>query len=216
MSRKYFYLLTAGLLLFCTVRAQIKKGEWLLGGDLSFQKQDNNPVAVNYPHTTYVTMAPSIGKAIGDNLVAGVILSYGYTKLVQDDGFNPLYTLKTSDYGAGFFVRRYRDLGSNFSLFLEGKLQGGYSLQKGRYEGSNADYIDSKGYFIYASMSAGVAYRITHRLMLETGFQDLGYAYFGHVKYNAGVTEKKGNAFLLGTNLNRALGNFGIGCRYVL
>ena len=215
--KKYFYLLTAGLLLFFTGRAQIKKGELLLGGNLGFQKQDNDPVAPNYSNATFTSVAPSFGKAIGDNLVAGVSLSYGYSKMVQSDGYNPLYTLNQRNYGLVFFIRRYMDLGHNFSLFVEGDLGGIYLRQKGSYEGTNGLYVNSKGYNISASLAAGITYRLTHRWMVETGFQNLGYAIYSHSKQEGSSQSfQKYNGVSLGTNLNRALNNFTIGCRYVL
>jgi len=215
--KKYFYLLAAGLLLFFTGRAQIKKGELLLGGNLGFQKQDNSPIEPNYSDVTFISVAPSIGKAIRDNLVAGVSLSYGYSKMVEADNYNPLYTLNLRNYGLSFFVRRYKDLGHNFSFFVEGALGGIYTRQKGSYEGAGFLYVDSKGYTINASLAGGIAYSLTRRWMVETGFQSLAYASYGHSRSN-GTSQgsQKYNSFGLGTNLNRALNNFTIGCRYIL
>lgn len=217
IMKKYFYLLAAGLLLFFAGRAQIKKGELLLGGNLGFQKQDNSPVAPNYSDATFISVVPSFGKAIRDNLVVGVNLTYGYTKLVQSDGFNPQYTLKYWNYGLVFFIRRYKDLGHNFSIFLEGDLGGGYILQKGSFEGSNGLYVDMKGYNISTGLSGGIAYNITHRWQVETGFRDLAYASYGHDKQNGSMPSlRKDDGIMVGTNLNRALNNFSIGCRYIL
>jgi hypothetical protein len=137
--------------------------------------------------------------------------------MVQADSYNPLYTLNYRVYGLSFFVRRYKDLGNSFSLFVEGALGGTYIPQKGRYEGADVLYVDSKGYSIDASLSGGIAYSLTRRWMVETGFQNLAYASYGHDKSNgASQVPEKYNSFGLGTNLNRALNNFTIGCRYIL
>ena len=217
IMKKYFYLLAAGLLLFFTGRAQIKKGEFLLGGNLGFQKQDNSPIEPNYSDATFISVGPSFGKAIRDNLVAGVSLRYGYSKMVQADNYNPLYTLNQRNYGLSLFVRRYKNLGHNFSLFVEGALGGTYIRQKGRYEGADFLYVDSKGYSIDASLAGGIAYTLTRRWMVETGLQSVAYASYGHSSSN-GTSQgfRKYNSFGLGTNLNRALNNFTIGCRYLL
>ncbi|HVV05148.1 MAG TPA: hypothetical protein VHC96_13045 [Puia sp.] len=215
---KYFYLLATGLLLFCTCRAQIGKGELLLGGTVSFQKQDNNPITPNYPSSTVTTVAPSFGKAIRGNLLAGVNLSYGYSKMQTGDGVDPEYTLKEYEYGLTFFIRRYKDLGHNFSLFVEGDFGGSYSRQKGAFEGAGELNTDIKGYAITASLAAGVAYRITHRWVLETGFPNMVYMDYGHSRYGGSSYPEglKSNGFYLVTNLNRALNYFAIGGRYVL
>jgi len=213
---KYFYLLAAGLLVLGTSRAQIKKGESWLGGYVSFQKVDNNPVAPNYGTATIAFVSPSFGKAIRDNLLLGVSLTYGTYKTVQpNDSYT--YTLKYSNYGVAFFLRRYKDLGRNFSLFLEGDLGGVYIPQKGSFEGSSGLYLDNKSYSINATLSGGIAYRIMHRWQLEAGFQSLAYAGFGHSREDGSVANNRSlNSFNLGTNLNRALNNISIGCRYML
>jgi len=215
---KYFYLLAAGLLLVYTGRAQVKKGESLLGGNLYFQKVDNNPVTPNNSNATTTIVAPSIGKAMADNLVVGVSPFYGYSKWVEADGSNPLYTLKQWSYGLTFFVRRYKDLGHNFSIFAEGDLSGDYSRQKGSYEGANSLFVDSKGYSASASLNGGIAYRLTRRWMVETGFRSLAYAAYTHSEEDGSITQglQKYKSFHLGTNLNNALNNFSIGCRYML
>ncbi|HVU57074.1 MAG TPA: hypothetical protein VHD83_18560 [Puia sp.] len=218
--KKYFYLLAAGLLLLCTGRAQIKKGESLLGGSVGFMRQDYNAISPGNGNATYVNVQPSFGKAIKDNLVVGVNLYYSYSKLVEPSDATPIYTVKQPGYGLGFFVRGYKDLGRSFSMFLEGDLGGMYSLAKGSYEGVNELSVDNKGYSINASLSAGIAYHITPRWMVETGFQNLAYINYGHTKYGGTITSvggrQKESSFSLGTNLNKELNNFAIGCRYIL
>jgi len=215
---KYFYLLAASLLVFCTGRAQINKGDLLLGGALSFQQQNSDPVLPNNDNATIIGVIPSFGKAIQENLVVGVNFSYLYTKYGEADGVHPLYTARGANYRLTFFVRRYKDLGHNFSMFLEGDLGPGYSRGKGSYEGSSQLDVDGKSYSVYAGLSGGVAYRLNHRWMLETGFQDLAYANYGQSEYKGtGIAAPwKADYFALGTSLSKPLSNFVIGCRYIL
>jgi hypothetical protein len=214
---KYFYLLAASLLLFSTGRAQIKKGDWLLGGNLWFLKVDNDPVVASRSDATVRFISPSFGKAIGDNLVAGINLSFGYQKQVQQSANSPLYRDQYWNYYLAFFIRRYKDLGHNFSLFLEGDLGGAWGPEKGSFEGSNELYVDHSSYNISASLDGGLAYHLTHRWLLETGFQGLVYASYGQSWENGSIQSfRKASGFRMWTNLNRALSNFSIGCRYVL
>jgi hypothetical protein len=217
--KKYFYLLTAGLLIFCTGRAQIKKGQVLLGGGLSFTDLDSKPVVLNHSSNTFFNVSPSFGKAVKDNLVVGAGLTYGNYKWKENDGNNPVYTLKEDVYSLYFFARHYWDLKHGFSIFLEEDLRGTYSDQNGIYAGVDAKYVDEKSYQIGASLYGGLAYRMTRRCLLETGFQNLAYAHFAHSRNNGvstGGEEIKYNTYTIGTNLSNAFGSFIIGCRYIL
>lgn len=215
---KYFFLLAAGLLLFCAGRAQINKGDLLLGGALSFQQQNSDPIIPNHDKETTIGVIPSFGKAIRENLVVGINFSYVYARYREANGFPPLYTARGENYRLSFFVRGYKDLGHNFSIFLEGDLGPGYSWGKGNYEGSSQLVEDSRSWGVFAGLSGGVAYRLTHRWMLETGFQNLAYANYGQSNYKGtGIAAPwKANYFALGTGLGQPLNNFIIGCRYML
>lgn len=215
---KYFYLLAAGLLLFCTGRAQINKGDLLLGGALSFQQQNSDPIIPNQDKATIIGVIPSFGKAVRENLVVGINFSFVYARYREANGSPPLYTARGANYRLSFFVRQYKDLGNNFSLFLEGDLGPGYGWGKSGYDGSNPLTVDNRSYGIYAGLSGGVAYRLTHRWMLETGFQNLAYANYGQSKYEGtGIAAPwKTDNFALGTSLGQPLNSFIIGCRYIL
>ncbi|MBN9382868.1 MAG: hypothetical protein J0H74_19030 [Chitinophagaceae bacterium] len=209
--KKQFYLLATGLFTVCIVNAQIKKGDILLGGNLNFSKQDTKPMSSN---STSITVAPSFGIATKDNQVIGFNLSYGHTKAE-----NYSYPTQTSDiYGAGVFLRRYKLLGSGFSLFAEGNFMGYYSHQKNIYYTGTGVPTDTKGYSFYLGFYPGIAYAISRHVQLETGFQNLAYASYGHTKttITGATNDVKTDNFLLGTALNNNLGGFTVGLKWLL
>jgi hypothetical protein len=95
--------------------AQISKGSVLLGGGLNISKIKSENSTPPSPETnqTNFSINPAIGIAIKENLVFGVLLSYGNSEntygspsQVQENDY--------SSYGGGVFLRRYLVLGKDF------------------------------------------------------------------------------------------------------
>lgn len=206
--KKQFYLLAAGLLAVCIANAQIKKGDMLLGGSLGFNSQNIKPDGPAN-NSTAINVSPSFGIATKDNLLVGFNLVYSHIK--SDNAQSP--TQRADAYGAGFFVRRYKLLGSGFSLFGEGNFMGTYNHQKNYYYPGASD---SKGYSLNLGFYPGVAYAISPHVQLETGFQNLAYAQYGHTKTTGGTADVKENDFRLGAGLSSSLGGFVVGFKWLL
>lgn len=211
---KHLFALTVGLTIVCIAQAQIKKGDILLGGGINFNSQNTKPppnLAVT--NQTAVNVSPSIGIATRDNQLIGFNLAYAHAK-TENTG-NP--TAKTDSYGAGFFLRRYKTLGSGFFLFAEGNFMGYYIHQKNNYYTGVGNFTDTKGYNLSLNFYPGVAYAINSHVQLETGFQGLFYASYGHSKTTiTGYSDMKSNDFNLGTALNNSLGGFMVGFKWLL
>jgi hypothetical protein len=215
---KYLYLLTAGMLMFCAARAQLKKGESILLVYLYIQQEDNNYSTSIPGKFTSFNLGPSFGVAVSDNLMVGGTFSYGYSKAVTTNGVDPSYTLNGRTYGPGFFIRRYREVSRKFSVFMEADLDALFTRQKGSYEGANSLIVDAKGYIIIGGLAAGIAYRLARHWWLETGFRNLLFTSYTHNKDDGtnSPDPQRYNTMTVGTNLNNALNNFVIGCRYIL
>jgi hypothetical protein len=210
--QKHFYLLAAGLFTVCIANAQIKKGDILLGGNVNFSTSNVKPIN-NYPgDQTSFGIYPSIARAVKDDLIVGLNLSYAHSRLKNG---NPA-TISTGDsYGLGVFVRKYKSLGANFALFAEGNLSGVYQ-QNNTYPDGGPKPPASKGYSINAGFYPGLAYFISRHVQLETGMQNLASASYGHSKSGDGASEVKSNSFSLGTSLNKPLDNFVIGIKWII
>ncbi|HTR30003.1 MAG TPA: hypothetical protein VMH27_12085 [Puia sp.] len=166
-------LLFTGLL----SRAQITKGTILLGGDLdvggSSYQTSNNGVAIPKSTTTYVSLYPSIGLAVQNNLVLGLNLGIGYTKSPET---------KQNDYESGVFLRKYKNLGSRFYFFADGHLTFTYYKYILNDTGSNLIYQNSNTAAIGLGFSPGVAYSLSHRWQLEVEFPNVLNAEYDHTK----------------------------------
>ena len=211
--KKQFYLLTAGLLLACMAHAQLKKGDILLGGNVNFSKQTVNPVSANNPvDQTIFSFTPSVARAVKDDLLVGLNLTYTYSKMKSGA---PAYITAQDGYGLGVFVRKYKTLGAGFALFAEGDLGGMYQLSRSYPDGGTKPPAD-KSYSINAGFYPGIAYFISKHVQLETGLQNMGYIQYTHAKTGQGVPEVKSTTFAVGSSLNQALNNLVVGFKWIL
>ena len=213
--KKQFYLLTAGLLIVCITNAQIKKGDVLLGGNLNFSKQTTKPDDVFYNgDQTSFSISPSIAKAVKDDLIVGLNLSFSYFKNVNKVN-TPSMISTSSSYGLGVFIRKYKVLGAGFALFAEGDLSGQDILSRSYADGGTKPPAD-KNYTINAGFYPGLAYFISKHVQLETGFQNLAYVQYGHANTGQNPFEVKTNTFSVGTGFNQALSNFIVGIKWLM
>lgn len=220
--KKQLYLFAAALLLLCIVfipqaRAQIKKGDILLGGGLSF---NTSSAGSANGKQTGIYLAPVVGKAIQDNLVLGLNLTYQHFR--SSGGYND-YSSTSDSYGAGIFLRRYKPLAGGFSAYIEGDLGGSYTRQDVHNPPGSGSSTKTRGYNINAHLDAGIAYAVTKRVQVETGFMGLVNTTYSHSRtdyFDSGtpgaVAHGSGGTFNLGTNLNNALQNFIVGFRILI
>lgn len=223
--KKQLYLFAAALLLLCTAltpeaRAQIKKGDILLGGNLSFYHARDEGANSVGSSETIIGLYPSFGKAIKDNLVLGLNLEYSQVHWKANAA--PEYLNNTDTYGGGVFVRRYKYLGSGFSAFIQGDLNYLYTKQKQRNSGGTTT-SNLKTNAINAGFDPGIAYAISKKIQVETGFQNLVYANYSHSKSSSYDTADPtpipgttSHSYSFGTTLSSALQNFIVGFRILI
>jgi hypothetical protein len=95
---------------------------------------------------------------------------------------------------------------------------GYYLHQKNYYAYGGSSGSDSKGYTLNLAFYPGVAYAISPHVQLETGFQNLAYAQYGHTKTTipGGTEDIRENDFRLGAGLSNSLGGFVVGFKWLL
>src|SRR5882757_9601242 len=111
VSKKHFYAMAIGLFTVCIANAQIKKGDVLLGGNLGFSKNSSTPAGMDGNDQTFISISPSFGKVVADNLLAGFNLNYAHSRSKSGNPGNPgqAANISTQDtYGLGVFVRKYK------------------------------------------------------------------------------------------------------------
>jgi hypothetical protein len=197
--------------------AQFKKADMLIGADLSYSS--NKTTSVYYTgeqKTNSGVFDISFGKAIKDNAVVGINLSYQPNLNTYNYGAG-LISNRTDNYGIGIFYRVYKNLGKDFYLF--GEAGGGYN-------GSTSSMTDSTGNKTSTGtgsggriyITPGIAYKISSKFFLELSIPEIFNAAYTSTKTKAGsVTINSSDAFAAGVNIDsNPLTSLGIGFRLIL
>jgi len=215
MKKKITVTIIAFLCCSFIANAQIKDGSVLLGGQAYYSNTDYGKSPANQAsqkiHNAQVTI--SVGKALKENTVYGVNLTYA-NYFQSNIGQSPnLYDSKSNSYGGGIFVRKYKPLGEDFYLF--GELEASYLAGKTTYKyGSGNSTNGPKTSVVQLALTPGISYQLLKKLQVEITIPDIG-----SIQYSTNTTEgssTKQNNFGFATTLNSfALGNLGVGFRFV-
>ena len=174
-------LLSVIVLTSVSVKAQILKGSTYIGGNFSVSA--SNDEGENRKSNSFY-ISPSIGKAIKENLIVGVALNYGNLFTEYEA---PSRETRLTNYGAGFFVRKYLNLGSKFYIFGQGSL--GANFGENKY--STGQGTDTKFYSVNLNFYPGIAFEINRTFQLEAGLNDLFTVSYQRGKYYPDNTSAK-------------------------
>lgn len=202
-----------------TEQAQIKKGTVFIGGNIGFSNQTAKSSDTLYLAITSGAMFninPSFGLAIKDNLVFGINLGYGYQKNNYYSS-SPAYYNKLNQYSAGVFLRKYKALGSGFSIFGQASLS--YSYSKNTYSPSDGVQL-IKNYGESLSFYPGIAYTFCHHWQLETSLTNLLHVNYNHSNQiyqvpNSSKAQTTYDTFNYGSSLGTYF-QFSVGVLYVI
>lgn len=158
------------------------------------------------------------GKAVKENNVVGVILSYNYS----NNYYNNNQDTKNTQYSAGVFYRKYKRLikdlyffGEVDALYHHGESTPGYT-QNGNYFSRSISNGGS------VSFIPGISYAVCKRMQLELLMPNIIGISYSHTKTDyintpAPPSSGEGNSFSFNTNLNaNLLNSFGIGFKFLL
>ena len=197
--------------------AQFTKGSAVLGGTFSFGSNKNmSDVTPEKSSTSSGSFNVSLGKAIRENSLLGIFITYQYNSREYNMGYAPGKD-NSNGYGIGLFYRIYKNLGKEFYLF--GEVGGGY-------QGSGSNSYDSSGnktstgntYGGQIYLYPGVAYKVSRKFFIELSIPQLFNAAYSHGNTKSGgVNSSSSDFFYVDANLNsNPLSNIGIGFRLVL
>jgi hypothetical protein len=220
---KKFYLPLFCAFISLAGRAQINKGDILLGGNIGYQTQtttyENTPNTTPYKSDD-LTIDPSFARAFKNNSVAGFDLSIGH------DYSNPGSGSETSNYnlyGAGIFLRRYRPLGNGFYLFGQARLGGSYDHDTYSNLGTPPGTPTASSYStgqVAISLFPGIAYALDRHWQVETelpGFLSISYYHQRQTStYETGPQQiTTTNSFDLSSALTGS-NSLSVGVRYII
>lgn len=203
-----------------TASAQITKGKTLLGGTLVY-----NRASIGFmPNNTipnkqrFVTLSPSIGKVVKENLMVGIEADYSESRQNYQSETTRI-DLNNSGYGGGVFVRRYVPLVKNFYFF--GQADAKFSKSESSQTSNNQLDTKLESWVVSASLSPGLSYAVTKTFYMEAGFNSLAQLGYSHSKAQfkdpatGVVSTANGDGFVVSTSLGTNSG-FAIGFRLLL
>ena len=149
----------------------------------------------------------SAGKAINENTVFGINLSYlpSLTNNYPSLNADILLKYRTDGFSAGIFYRKYKGLGKEFFLFGEVSAFYSWSNTSGK-DSIGQELISGSSYTISANLFPGIAYRVSKHLFLELSIPSLinvGYSKSNTLSQEADLSQtSKNDQFYISTSLS--------------
>jgi len=181
---KKLSLVLISLSLFIVSKAQITKGNWMVGGTGTFEKQqaDFNGSTLR---TTRLQLYPNIGYFFVDKLSVGLKPSIDVIKTKTDS-----YNTKTFMLGAGPFVRYYfLPAEKQVNLFTEGNYQ--YSFGTNKYYQNL--YRISVGPEVFFNSSVGIELTANYEYLHRKGGVNSAKTFFIGAGFQIHLEKERNN-----------------------
>lgn len=161
-------LLSLAILLASAASAQISKGSTFIGGQLgAFKSKSESTGSISSSQENKgFEISPAFGKAIKENLIFGIDLSYGSAK--YSPGAGPVN--ESSSVGGGVFARKYFSLAKRFYFF--GQVRTGYNHSETE-QGNAPSKVITETNNINLGLYPGVSYALSTKFYIEAGFNNL-------------------------------------------
>jgi len=218
MSRKVYLpaLILLGFSLFAD--AQINNGSVLLGGQISNNTSISKTGGQKDQQYNAAVYNISVGKAIKENSVVGINLSYSpsTTHYYDANGSGSIGKSKIRGYSAGVYYRLYKNLGKDFYFFGE---------FGATYMGTKFTTFDSQGNELNSSsaaggrlsLSPGLSYKLMNKFYLEVTIPSLVNIQYTVTKSKPSPPVSKQEQFTFNTALtSNALNLLGVGFCVIL
>ena len=218
MSRKVYLpaLILLGFSLFAD--AQINNGSVLLGGQISNNTSISKTGGQKDQQYNAAVYNISVGKAIKENSVVGINLSYSpsTTHYYDANGSGSIGKSKIRGYSAGVYYRLYKNLGKDFYFFGEfGATYTGGKSTAYDFQGNELNSSSTSGGRL--SLTPGLSYKLLNKFHLEIMIPDLVSIQYALTKPKPSLSADKLEYFSFNSSLNsNGLNALGVGFRIVL
>ncbi|MDO9261044.1 MAG: hypothetical protein Q7U08_03800 [Flavobacteriaceae bacterium] len=108
-------LFIVSLLFSLTANAQITKGHWMLGGDISFAYGKAKPSSIVKGESFNLDISPNVGYFVIDKLVLGAKLDYYRSRYKTNDLTSSFDNFWVSPFARYYFL----DVDKNINIFIE-------------------------------------------------------------------------------------------------
>lgn len=212
MKLKLLLSVVIAFTMLTTSYAQINKGTVWLGSNFFYSESKDRPEQqlVDRERKT-ISVLPSFGLAIKENLVIGIFGNYTEEHRKNDNDYTDR---KEKTFGGGLFVRRYVPMFKRFYIYGEGRL--GYNRTESNNTGGYYEN-KSKGWESNLTITPGISYGITKHILVEAGFASLFTAKYKSVKsdWAPNSSSSKQKSFDAGVSLEN-VSALSIGFRFLI
>jgi hypothetical protein len=191
--------------------AQFNKGSILLGGQISYSYNSYSDKIASFPpgydqKANTADFNISVGKAVKENTVVGIILTYSPYSANNYSAFGLNGPLRYQDnsYTIGIFYRKYKSLGKDFFLFGEAGAS---------YSGSSISAKDSTGNKVLTgsgnggtiNLFPGISYKVSKKFFLDISIPSLIFAQYSKTNISSQSETSKSDQLRISTSLNSGL-----------
>jgi len=212
--------------------AQFTKGQVMLDGNISFYN-DNSKFVDSFTNfnstagsgkTSTFNFNPSIARFSSENTMYGIGLNY-FTSTQTQASINGQNTttqkLTEQEIGVSFYTRHYLPLGKNFYVFFEAGVSPYYFSSNSTSSDTSSSPLKETGFLIEASLTTGLAYKLTKRFLLDITLPSIVNVDYQHIKQTSISTNTNSSAtdnqFLISSGLaGVALDDISIGMSLLL
>lgn len=216
---------------FSATSQVIEKGKKILGGSVSlgfnFRLVDTASGITNASDGKNfgISLSPSIGKAIKNDLVLGYSITAGYGYAMSNSrAFKSMDKAKHIQGGVGIFLEKFIPLGKSFSL--SAKTGANVNYYNSRLRSFRNDLLvsnqKSNRYGINLYLMPSLTYALNKRMLVQIFMDDFISVFYNYTSYK---TETNGNTYTdkyddfgLSSSLNgnKQINNLSFAFRYIL
>jgi hypothetical protein len=216
--RKTVHLLAIFMSFTTLSQAQISRGKWLTGGQVSFgnssQETTDNTLSSNNAEFLL-----SLGRVVRENRVLGGNFSFN-TSIGEFASGTAVAENRNQSFGAGIFYRAYKPLGHEFYLFGQANADLLWGTNNIDFE-DNINDEEGKRFGGSLSVTPGIAYALFPKFHLELTLPGLFGIQYVEGKKTYGnpqrpeLTERQFSGYTSISN-NGSAGLLGVGFRLLL
>ncbi len=217
MKQKFTLIALAFTGYSLVVNGQIKKESLFLGGQVAYahSKLDYSGAQADQKNSS-ANLNVSIGKAVKENAVFGVILGYAPFTTSYSNGSNTVNST-TREYNLGIFYRQYHQLAKDFYFFTEAGAAYIASKQSNKDAVAGTDLGTIKQSGGQLSLMPGLSYRVLPKLHLEIVIPNIVAAQYMVGKNNTSAPLQKQTQFSFNSSLNSiGWSNLSVGFHFIL
>jgi outer membrane autotransporter barrel domain len=173
MKQNPFVLLTACLLFISVIsQAQIKQGEKMLGGNISFSNETDDTKNPEYNYTSSrFSFTPQLGFGLANNWIVGVQAGFETRKETWEDNTDDGED-KSSGFTVGAFARKFQPFNEYCGFFGQGSLDVAF----GKYESTTDFDGEDKLTGFSANIRPGLYFKPSSKWIVEATFGQLEYS----------------------------------------